>query len=149
MHKLFVAIICLALFSSCKKDKPGEIPVSDSIFGEYYYNPPLTGSFWNDLFTGTLIKVIPVNTAYIKIINSDIGLLAFRENVFDSVIMLSPTTFRINQLIKDPSSTSGFSLATGTGNFGMKLVSYNILIERNGPIGNESIVMINARKTKD
>jgi hypothetical protein len=101
------------------------------------------------LYTGPLIKVIPVDAAYIKIINSDIGLLTIREVVFDSVRMMSPTTFTINQLIKDPSSTSGFSLATGTGNFGKKFLSYNILIERNGPIGNESIVVINARKTKD
>ncbi len=147
-HKFFSLIFIFLVFCGCKKDVP-EKRVTDSIFGEYFYNPPSSGDFWSDLFNGTTIGIFSVNATYIKIINSPLSFYGSGALVFDSVRMSSSTSFTINQIISDQQSANGFSRASGNGNFGKKLLSYNILIERNGLIGNTSIVVVNAVKTKD
>ena len=148
IHRCFMAICCIVLLGSCSKNVV-EKPISEAMFGEYFYSPPRSGDFWSDLLNGNIIKVAPLNADYIQIIHSTLTNGGITQIQLDSVQLLGPTSFTINQFIRDPKSSSGLSSVIGTGSFGKKLLSYNIFIERNGPNGNESVIVVNARKTKD
>ena len=143
-----IFLFVLASPLACKKDGSNTRTVSDTIYGQYLTTTN-SGSWWIDLLSGTFIKVSPHESNRIEIITNYNSPYPVYTLVFDSVTLYSDKSCAVTQIIEDGQSASGYSDATGNGHFGTKTISLNFIVTRNGPIGNDRIVLKNVKKVSD
>ena len=144
MTKRTFLLLSLITLIACTKDSNNDHMVSNSIYGEYYDQGPQTGSPW-DFLGGISIDVSPGSATHIQVIIYKI----YDTVIFNSAKLGVDNSFTVDEIIKDRSSSSGYSHATGNGTFPTKAITYNVFIDRQGPIGDESEIAINAKKVRD
>jgi hypothetical protein len=145
-----VTYICLLAFLiACKKDTGNDRRVSESIFG-IYTKLETSGDWRQNIFApATKIKVSSLELNPIEIIINYKSLYPAFTLVFDSVMLNNDNTFGVNQIIQDQLTASGYSKGAGNGSFGIKKISLDFSVTRDGLIGNDRIIFKNIEKSSD